>query len=169
MLERQKITRRIPAVLATLALVAGPALAQEQEAAEEALISEQAEEHTLSADLIGMPVYTRVETTDSREQIGKIESLLLDSNNRLTGVVVAVGGFLGFGAKSVALDWEVVELEEWGTSGYVANVDMTRQDLEDAPPFKTLARQREEEAARRAREEAERQQQEMQQQQQQYQ
>jgi len=157
-----RLSTGIVTVLVAVALSSTPAPTQE-----EAVIPEQDERQTLTDDLIGMPVYTHKETTDGREKIGSIESLLLDEENRLTGVVVSVGGFLGFGAKSVALDWEVVEMRQWGTSGYVANVDMTRQQLEDAPSFKTLAQKQAEEAARRAREEAERQQQEMLEQQQQ--
>lgn len=143
-------------VLVSLSLAGAPALAQD-----EAVISEQDEQQTLTDDLIGMPVYTQSEQTDGREQIGSIESLLLDEDDRLTGVVVSVGGFLGFGAKSVALDWKAVEIRQWGTSGYVANVGLTRQQLEDAPEFKTLVQKQAREAAERAREEAERQQQEM--------
>lgn len=156
MVKARNIATGLGVALVSLALAGTPAAAQD-----EAVITEQDERQTLTDDLIGMPVYTRSEDTDSRDQIGSIQSLLLDAENRLTGVVVSIGGFLGFGAKSVALDWDAVEVRQWGTSGFVANVEMTREDLEAAPEFKTLAQKQAEEAAERAREEMERQQQEM--------
>ncbi len=146
----------VTAVLVSLALVGVPAMAQDQD---EAVISEQAERETLTDDLIGMPVYTPNTETDGREHIGDIQSLLLNENNRLTGVVVSIGGFLGFGAKSVALDWESLEIEQFGQSGFVANVELTREELEEAPAFKTLAQKRAEEEQRRAQEQMEQQQQ----------
>ncbi len=127
------------------------------------MIAEQDERQTLTDDLIGMPVYTLSAQTDGREHIGDIQSLLLNENNRLTGVVVSIGGFLGFGAKSVALDWDALEVEQFGQSGFVANVELTREDLEEAPAFKTLAQKRAEDEQRRAQEQMQQQQEEMQQ------
>lgn len=139
--------------LAALALAGGPALAQDA-----AVIPEQDERQTLTDDLIGMPVYIRNAQTDARERIGSIQSLLLNEDSRLAGVVVSIGGVLGFGAKSVAMDWAAVELEQFGETGFVANVAMTREQLEEAPEFRTLTQVKAEEAIERERQQIEQQQ-----------
>ncbi len=141
----RSVTAGLSVALIALALTGGAAPAQDED-----VIREQDERETLTDDLIGTGVYTRDEQTDTREKIGNIESLLIDGEGRLSGIVVSVGGFLGFGAKSVAMDWEAVEMQEWGADGHVANVDITRQELEDAPAFKNLAEKKAEEQAEQA-------------------
>ncbi len=153
MTNARRIPASLSAVLVSLALAGGPALAQD-----DAVISEQDERQTLTDDLIGMAVYSRNPDTEDRENIGRIDSLLLNDENQVTGVVISVGGFIGFGAKSVALDWDAVEVEQFGQTGFVANVEITREDLEAAPAFKTLAEKEAEEDAERAQQQMEQQQ-----------
>jgi sporulation protein YlmC with PRC-barrel domain len=113
-------------------------------AAGEAIIPEQAETQLIAEDLMGIPV-----VGPGDEEIGKVEDLIFDEQEKITGVVVGVGGFLGIGKKEVGLDWEQAELEEDQESGKKKIVvSLTKADLEAAPDFKTNEeRKAEEEAA----------------------
>jgi sporulation protein YlmC with PRC-barrel domain len=59
-----------------------------------------------ASDLINQDVQTR-----GGESIGRIEELLVDrQSGRVRQVVVGVGGFLGLGEKSVALQWDRLQI-----------------------------------------------------------
>jgi sporulation protein YlmC with PRC-barrel domain len=123
-------------------------------AAGEAIIPEQTETQLTAEDLMGIPV-----VGSGDEEIGKVEDLIFDEQEKITGVVVGVGGFLGIGKKEVGLDWDQAKLEENQDSGSKRIViSMTKADLEAAPDFKTTEE-------RKAEEEAAAQQQQLQQQQ----
>ena len=107
----------------------------------ESFIAAQSDNQMRAEELIGADVRQA-----SGEKIGKIQDLVIDENGRLVGVVVSVGGFLGFGDKEVALPWNKLEprpLERLA----VATVD--KDELEQAPGFKN----REQVAAERRMEE----------------
>ena len=94
----------------------------------ESFITAQTDNQMRAEELIGATV-----TQASGEKIGKIQDLVIDENGRLVGVVVSVGGFLGFGDKEVALPWS--KLEPRPQQGLaVAMVD--KDQLEQAPGFK---------------------------------
>jgi sporulation protein YlmC with PRC-barrel domain len=123
-------------------------------AAGEAIIPEQTETQLTAEDLMGIPVVGPAD-----EEIGKVEDLIFDEQEKITGVVVGVGGFLGIGKKEVGLDWDQAKLEENQDSGSKRIViSLTKADLEAAPDFKTTEE-------RKAEEEATAQQQQLQQQQ----
>jgi sporulation protein YlmC with PRC-barrel domain len=100
---------------------------------EGAIIPEQAETQLRAEDLMGTPV-----VGPGDEEIGKVEDLIFDEQEKITGIVVGVGGFLGIGKKEVGLDWDQAKLEEdqdAGTKRIV--IGLTKADLEAAPDFKT--------------------------------
>jgi sporulation protein YlmC with PRC-barrel domain len=113
-------------------------------AAGEAIIPEQTETQLRAEDLMGIPVIG-----SGDEEIGKVEDLIFDEQEKITGVVIGVGGFLGIGKKEVGLDWDQAKLEEDQDSGKKKIViSLTKADLEAAPDFKTQEeRKAEEEAA----------------------
>ncbi len=96
----------------------------------DALITEQSADQVLSDSVIGMTVYNR----DS-ESIGKIDDLIMNSGGQVIGAIVSVGGFLGMGAKSVALDWNAFEVNQEENAAYV---EFTESQLRAAPEFKDL-------------------------------
>ena len=122
-------------------------------AAGEAIIPEQTETQLTAEDLMRIPV-----VGPGDEEIGKVEDLIFDEQEKITGVVVGVGGFLGIGKKEVGLDWDQAKLEEHQESGKRIVISLTKADLEAAPDFKTTEE-------RKAEEEAAAQQQQLQQQQ----
>src|SRR4030095_3551442 len=123
---------------------------------EQTIKPEQAETEVLAEDLVGSKVFG-----PDDKQVGTVEDLILDEQQKINGVVIGVGGFLGIGKKEVGLNWEqakVVERPDSGTREIM--ISLTKADLEAAPDFKTKA-------DREAEEQAAAQQQQLQQQQQQ--
>lgn len=81
-----------------------------------------------SEEVIGMDVRNFED-----ESIGSINYLVIDEQNRVIAGVVSVGGFLGIGAKNVAVNWQEFSFNpEEG----VAAVTLTREALQDAPAFR---------------------------------
>jgi sporulation protein YlmC with PRC-barrel domain len=107
----------------------------------------QHESEKTTAEVIGMPVFSRDGAT-----VGKISHLLIDQDQKVTGAVLAVGGFLGIGSKSVAVPWESLTFEEKGGK-QLAVVPMSNDELANAPEFKTLAQVKSERDAERIKEE----------------
>jgi sporulation protein YlmC with PRC-barrel domain len=131
-----------------------PCAAASTEAQEGDVIAVQSEEEARMDKLIGMSVSNSLE-----EDVGEVQDVLFNKDGSITGVVLSVGGFLGIGDKLVALPWDAVEVQY---EEDVVLITATREQLEAAPPFKTLEEVQAEEEAQRA---VEQQQQQMQQQQ----
>lgn len=82
-----------------------------------------------SERLTGAGIYS-----DADEKIGTIAELVLDESGQTQEVVVDIGGFLGIGAKSVALPMSDVELVQADDGDEVRGyVTMTREELEALP------------------------------------
>lgn len=105
------------------------------------VLEQQQGSQRTTGELIGLTVFN-----PQGESVGKISHLLIDSDQRVGGVILSVGGFLGLGGKSVAVPWEQIHLENKGGKD-LAIVNLTTEQLTDAPEFKTLAQQK---AAREA-------------------
>lgn len=158
MFRKLLVTASIP-----LAMGAGLAMAQDGQQQEQAatpppaekVITEQSNDQTLSQELVGMEV-----KGPDGNAIGTLQSLLFDNDDRIVGGVVAVGGFMGIGAKQVALSWDQFEVRQ--DEGAV-HVGLAGEQFEAAPDFKDRETQKAEENA--ARMEQERKQQMQQQQQ----
>jgi sporulation protein YlmC with PRC-barrel domain len=123
---------------ATTALAAGTT------GPEQTIIPEQAETEVLAEDLMGSSVFG-----PDGDEVGTVEDLILDEQEKVTGVVVGVGGFLGIGKKEVGLNWEQAKVvESPDTAAKKIMISLTKADLEAAPDFKTKAeRDAEEQAA----------------------
>jgi hypothetical protein len=96
-------------------------------------ITQQATSQQLAENFIGMKVESA-----KKENIGKVSDLILDDQNRIVGAVLSVGGFLGVGAKHVAVAWN--ELQVQGSDAdQIATVNLTKDQLQNAPEFKSQA------------------------------
>jgi hypothetical protein len=84
-----------------------------------------------SSEVVGL----KVENND-KDNIGKIEELLIDKSGRVEGVVVDVGGFLGIGAHPVKLDWKSLQFTQRDGST-IALVDKSKDSLKAMPEYKT--------------------------------
>ena len=106
-----------------------------------------------ASDLIGMEVYSSAtnysaEYGDSRpatsvalsqwDDIGKITDVVLSPEGEVRGVLVDIGGFLGIGAHSVALDMHQVHFLRDETGNEFAAVTSSRGALEAAPQYERV-------------------------------
>src|SRR3546814_9046819 len=103
-------------------------------AAGPASLGQQEGDHQLAEDYIGAKVVARSDA--GLEDIGTVADLVLGPDDKIVGVVVDVGGFLGVAAKPVGLSWTALE-EERSEGELLLRTSLTRQDLEDAPEFQT--------------------------------
>jgi sporulation protein YlmC with PRC-barrel domain len=70
------------------------------------------------------------------EKIGDLTDILFDKEGKIEAFVVSVGGFLGMGAKDVAMAPKSFTFEkDANTSSYKAKVTMTKDQLKQAANF----------------------------------
>jgi hypothetical protein len=103
----------------------------------------------LTRDLIGQTVYA-----PDKAKIGSISDLILSKDSKtVEGFVIGVGGFLGLGEKSVALKLDRLQMIPDGENGLRLMMDVKKDELSNAPSFKSRRDQdAEKQAAERARE-----------------
>jgi uncharacterized protein YrrD len=87
------------------------------------------------------------------EEVGTIADLVMDQEQKLVGVVLSVGGFLGIGDKWVAIP---VDQIDFPTDEQPARllVAVTEEQLKNAPDFMTREAVEAEEAAAQAEQQA---------------
>jgi hypothetical protein len=100
----------------------------------ETFVTEQQETEWLSSELVGSTVYNRQD-----EAIGQISYLIIDEEGRVVGAIVGVGGFLGIGQKKVGVHFDAIEARRDMDGQLELVMDGTREQLEEAPDFTTLA------------------------------
>lgn len=96
-------------------------------------LTQQSGRQMLSSNLIGIPVVNQ-----TGDPIGNVGNLVIDESGHLVGVVVKTGGFLGLGAKRVALPLNEIRLDPGQKS---AIVHLSKSDLQNAPAYATIAEQ----------------------------
>jgi sporulation protein YlmC with PRC-barrel domain len=102
----------------------------------EGTIRMQDEDTILASDLMGARIFNT-----SEENVGEIDDVIVSIDGTVEGVVIGVGGFLGIGEKKVAVEMEQlsVQADEQGNPRLL--LDATRESLEAAPEFVTVAEQ----------------------------
>jgi hypothetical protein len=96
----------------------------------------------LASDLLGTQVYNA-----ENQSLGEINDMLLAQDGRLKAVVVGVGGFLGLAEWDVAVPWEAFQVSRGDDQDLTLRLEVSREQLEQAPEFTTVAERR---AAERA-------------------
>lgn len=66
------------------------------------------------------------------ETIGEVEAVQVDSSGMVSNIIVSVGGFLGIGARDVALSWNDLQVAENGQSVVTT---MTKDQLKSMPEY----------------------------------
>jgi hypothetical protein len=87
------------------------------------------------SDVIGMRVYNA-----NNEHIGEIDDVILANGKDLRAYVIGVGGFLGVGERSVAVEPESVTIQKQADGSERALVHATKENLEKAPALQRQAR-----------------------------
>ena len=97
-------------------------------------IRTQEKDTMLSKDLVGAEVQS-----PQQERLGDVNDLIIASDGRVEGLVIGVGGILGFGEKDVAVELEALEIRPEESGQLLLVLDATQIDMEAAPAFKTAA------------------------------
>jgi hypothetical protein len=92
-----------------------------------------ADTDNLATRLIGQSVFSS--TGDDAEDIGKVTDLVFDENGQLTAAIIGVGGFLGIGEKSVAVDFQSLEFTVAADNTERWVLPTTKDALTAAPEF----------------------------------
>lgn len=103
-------------------------------ATDEVYIGEQAAEEDLASNWIGKSLYNAAD-----ENLGDVNDILLDKNGAVRAVIIGVGGFLGIGEKQVAVNFNAIEPRTDEDGDVTLYLNATKEQLEAAPEFKTLA------------------------------
>jgi sporulation protein YlmC with PRC-barrel domain/ElaB/YqjD/DUF883 family membrane-anchored ribosome-binding protein len=98
-------------------------------------VPEQNQSEVLGSDFVG----THVVGKDG-QQIGKISNLVFDQSGHIELAVIGIGGFLGIGEKEVAIPFDTLKSEVVNNKN-VFSVDLTKDQLKEAPSFKSLNEQ----------------------------
>lgn len=113
-------------------------------------VTQQQDGEWLAAGLIGREV-----VGPDGEQIGEVVDLVIGPDGTTQAVLIGVGGFLGLGERTVAVDFDTVRTIDDGTGAprlmIAASVDL----LEQAPEYLTLEAQRADEEYQRRLQESE--------------
>ncbi|HKT14982.1 MAG TPA: PRC-barrel domain-containing protein [Allosphingosinicella sp.] len=100
-------------------------------------------EHALisSRRVEGTPVYNR-----GGDKLGSIHSVMIGKRSgKVAYALLSFGGFLGIGENVHPVPWDVLDYDP-GRDGYV--VDLTREQLENAPSFRVDEADRPQERSR---------------------
>jgi sporulation protein YlmC with PRC-barrel domain len=92
------------------------------------VVSEQQQNELRGSWVIGTNV-----TSPEDERIGSIQDVIIDmESGQVTAAVLSVGGFLGFGAKNIAVDWNELQIDH---DAREISLALTREDAEAAPEY----------------------------------
>lgn len=128
--------RFVLAAVASLAL-ASPSLAQDAKTTAtqvppNTFIESQPESHYLAKDVL---IGAKVEGADGKI-IGDIEDVILNDWNRVQGVIMGTGGFLGIAEKRVGVSLGALEFQEKNGKRVVVLPNVTQEVLKSVPEFK---------------------------------
>ena len=127
--------KKIALITASLAVLASPALAQDNKttgaAPAAAKFSTVSKDEMFSSKLKGLNVYNQKD-----ENVGEITDIAL-KNNQVDALILSVGGFLGVGEHYVAVSPSSVSIRhEAKNDKWVASMNTTKEALKEAPEFK---------------------------------
>jgi len=109
-----------------------PAATADKSAAKGQAITEQKPDQLLATKFKG----TDVMGSDD-QKIGDVSDILFDKDGKILAYVVGVGGFLGIGAKDVALSPQSFQIMPAGDRGSMKlKLAMTKDELKNAAEFK---------------------------------
>jgi sporulation protein YlmC with PRC-barrel domain len=86
----------------------------------------------LTSNVVGLDIYN-----SQNNNIGKIQDVVFDKADKVTGYILSVGGFLGMGTHYVAVDPGAVSVTYDATNKtWRASMNATKDELKSAPEFK---------------------------------
>ena len=127
--------RKIALITAALAVLASPALAQDNKttgaAPAAAKFSTVSKDEMFSSKLKGLNVYNQKD-----ENVGEIADIAM-KGNQVDALILSVGGFLGVGEHYVAVSPSSVSIRHDAKNDkWLASMNTTKEALKEAPEFK---------------------------------
>jgi sporulation protein YlmC with PRC-barrel domain len=95
-------------------------------------MTQQAAGDVMAEKIIGTNV-----RNPQNENIGSVNDLVIDQDGRVKAAILSVGGFLGLGAKKVAVPWSELQIRTDDSHDLALAINMNREQLTQAPEFKT--------------------------------
>jgi sporulation protein YlmC with PRC-barrel domain len=86
----------------------------------------------VASNFIGETVYNG--TGPKAQNVGDVNDLVFDKDGKVESIVIGVGGFLGMGEKSVAIEYGKAKWAERGGARWVV-VEATKEQLDAMPAF----------------------------------
>jgi hypothetical protein len=96
-----------------------------------------------SSQWLGSNLITARVVSASNERIGWITNLILNDSGTVEAAVIKVGGFMGFGGKTVAVTYDSLNIVRTAKGDAIDHVTVaaTKDDLRRAAAFKSLRQQ----------------------------
>ena len=96
-----------------------------------------------SSQWLGTNLITAKVVSASKERIGWVTNLILNDSGTVEAAVIKVGGFMGFGGKSVAVTYDSLNIVRNRKGDAIDHVTVaaTKDDLRRAAAFKSLRQQ----------------------------
>lgn len=104
-------------------------------------LTQQSQDQVSANTYIGQSVYN-----GGNESIGKVNDLIMEKQGGIVAAVVGVGGFLGIGAKNVAVPIGNISVAQNADGTVKLTTSESADSLKAAPEFKTLEMQSAEKA-----------------------
>jgi hypothetical protein len=86
-------------------------------------------------EMSGAAIIGAIVQNENHETVGKVQDIYVDGGGAIKKVVVSVGGFLGMGAKDVAVKWSDIRFSRDDKS-LVLTTTWTKDSLERMPDYK---------------------------------
>jgi hypothetical protein len=70
------------------------------------------------------------------EDMGRIINVVVDGTGHVRAAVIDFGGFLGVGARKIAVDWNALHFAPAGSKDDRITLELTRDQVKAAPEYK---------------------------------
>ena len=87
-------------------------------------------QHLATTSLLGAAIHD-----SSGKVIGDIEELILSTDHRIIGVIMGVGGALGFGEKKIAVRMSALHFKRGDQKTFIT-LNVSEDDIDNAPAYK---------------------------------
>jgi sporulation protein YlmC with PRC-barrel domain len=80
-------------------------------------------------------VLGRMVHDSSGQQVGRVVDVIVDPTGAARAIVVDTGGFMGVGARRVAVNWNFVHVPPPGSADDNVNIDLSDDQVKSAPEY----------------------------------
>jgi sporulation protein YlmC with PRC-barrel domain len=129
MLRKLALSASVLAFAGSLAVAQAETITNSSSGRSVAVPSSLSTMHWLASDIYKADVYD-----NSEDKIGTVTDLILDNTGTVTTAVVSVGGFLGVGAKDVAVPFNALKVTSRDGKDWLV-LNETKDQLKAAPAF----------------------------------